>query len=1126
MNQLSPSATQAPTEFVGREPELAALLAGLEHAHGGRGSLFLVGGEPGIGKSRLADEFTRRAGGAGVRVLWGRCWEDAGAPAYWPWIQILRGWLRSVTPVDAQRQLGVGAADVAQILPEIRSLVPGLPPPPPESVSARFQMFDSTATLLRNISRDRVTVLALDDLHAADIPSVLLLRFVASQLADMQLVVLATYRDLELTPEHPLTSALQEVGRESVTRMVILKGLPEESVAPLLASLLGTAPAARVIRGLWRETGGNPLFMGEAIRLLAAEGSFEEVAAGGTLRLTVPPGLREVIARHLRKLPLALVEVLTVGSALGPEFSTEMLQRAGDYATADLAVLVDQASRAGVLLGVAGTVGRVRFSHGLVREVLYQEIPPAARAALHLRIADSIEHLHAGSLDAYAAQLAHHYFEAVTNGPADGTAGSGSTSIERARSYARQAGELAARSLAYEEASRHFRMALHLQDVGPEDAVARSGLLLQLGDADARAGDLDGARNTFLQAAELARRNGDARQLAVAALGYGGRFVWARAGRDRHLVPLLQDALVLLGGRDDRLRVRLLARLACAWRDSPQHREHSAALSEEAVDLARRLGDPSTLGYALTGRYWAIWWPDNTRERMQVAEEMLAVAQSAGDTERVIDAHLALFMSHAELTQMALARAQLDAVERLAEELRQPAQVWLGAADQTVLALMAGDFHRAEALIRRETEQPYPGTPIRDDVSSARLHRFLLQRELGTPEVLESTMRSSVEEFPWYPFHRAALACLFVDLGREDEARTVLMELARNEFEAMYRDSLWLMGISLASEACARLGDTSNAEILYGQLAPFTGGHAIGQGDGSLGAIDRYLGLLAQTMGRLGDAEHHLRAAIVLNGQMDARPWMAHSQHDLAVVLRRRGADRDDALAADLDRAALETALALGMTALVEQIDSHSQPETATTAAVAEGGRFRREGEYWTIVFGSDEFRLRDAKGLHYLARLLAEPGREVLAIELAQKGRARTSAFVEPELRTTDLGDAGTHLDDQAKQSYRQRLQTLQEELDEADSWNDHERADHVREEMAMLIRELSRAVGLGGRDRAAGSASERARLSVTRAIRLSMARIAQHSASLGDHLEATIRTGTYCSYRPDPRVPVDWSA
>jgi hypothetical protein len=190
------------------------------------------------------------------------------------------------------------------------------------------------------------------------------------------------------------------------------------------------------------------------------------------------------------------------------------------------------------------------------------------------------------------------------------------------------------------------------------------------------------------------------------------------------------------------------------------------------------------------------------------------------------------------------------------------------------------------------------------------------------------------------------------------------------------------------------------------------------------------------------------------------------------------------------------------------------------------GCRFRREGEYWTIAFGLDEFRLRDAKGLQYLARLLGEPGREILAIELAQAGRPRAPAHVEAGLRTTDLGDAGAHLDDKAKQAYRQRLHALQEELDEAEGWNDPERSDRAREEMGMLARELSRAVGLGGRDRVSGSANERARLSVTRAIRLSMARIAEHSAGLGDHLEATIRTGTYCSYRPDPRVPVDWSA
>jgi hypothetical protein len=361
--------------------------------------------------------------------------------------------------------------------------------------------------------------------------------------------------------------------------MVMLKGLPEDTVAALLASVLGTAPTTRLVRGLWRETGGNPLFMGEAVKLLAAEGSVDSSAARGTLRLTVPPGLREVIARRLRKLPSGLVDVLTVGSALGPEFSTEMLRRAGGYAAADVALLLDQASRAGLLLAVSGSVGRVRFSHGLVREVLYQEIPSAARAGLHLRMLRSKSFTRAACGCGSLASL-------LRGGHTGRRRDGGSRRHRRAKTYARQAGELAARSLAYEEASRHFRMALH---PAAEDGVARTGLLLQLGDADARAGTSTGPGDS--PGSELARRNGDAGNPRGGA-GYGGRFV-ARAGRDRRLMPLLQDALVLPGR--DLLRVRLWPARVCG-RDSPPHRERSAA-QEEAVELAAGW-DPSTLGYA------------------------------------------------------------------------------------------------------------------------------------------------------------------------------------------------------------------------------------------------------------------------------------------------------------------------------------------------------------------------------------------------------------------------------------------------------------------------------------------------------------------------------------------------
>jgi hypothetical protein len=1114
-------------DFVGREAELAALLQGLDRARARRGGLYLIGGEPGIGKSRLADEFVARARSAGALVLWGRGWEGAGAPAYWPWIQALRVVLRTFEPRELAELMATGAADVAQMLPELRPVADELPSTAPDSESARFQLFDSTTSLLRNVGRRQVSVLVLDDLHAADVPSILLLRFLASQLGDMQLLAVATYRDMALTRDHPLTSALGELAREPTTHMLSLGGLREDAVRPLIESATGVAPAARLVRELWRETGGNPLFLGEAARLLVSEKRLEEGAVLGPLRLAVPAGVREVIARRVRQLPTPTVEALTFGAALGPEFATETLRRVGDY-TAEAAVeRLGEADDAGLVAPVTGSLGRYRFSHDLVRESIYQEQSPAERARLHRRIADKLEELYAPSPESHLGELAHHYFEAAQGG-ADRDSGD---PARKAQTYASGAAAVAVRSLAYEEAARLYRMALAMLDAQPlADDETRTELLLSIGDAEARAGEMDASNAAFLQAAELARQTGVAAHLARAALGIGGRLPWARPGHNRHLIPMLQEALVLLGGGDEFLRVRLLARLSTAWRSSPEQRSLSATLSQQALESARRLGDPATLSYALAARYWATWWPENPEERLVLAREMIDVAKGAGDAERLIDAHLMLWLSYTEVGQIAEAKRELDELRQLGDQLREPAHRWLGVAPHAGMALMEGRFSLAGDLIERESEPGPPTTLARDNVSSARFHTFLLAREQGRIEVAEADVRAAVDEFPWFPLHRAALCLLLIERGRHAEARAVFDGLAQDEFSAFYRDNEWLLGISLASEACALLDDASAAATLYAQMAPFAGRHAIGHAEGSIGAVDRYLGLLAATTRRLDDAVKHLEEAVHQNQQMGLHPWAAHAQSDLADVLRLRDAVGDRQRAAELQAAAGATAGELGMTALAGRLAKTpkvaAEPTQGMAADVPATAIARREGELWMIAFGGQTFRLRDAKGLHYLARLLAEPGREFLALDLAHGAgmAAPATAATSPELRAADLGDAGVQLDEQAKQAYRQRLRDLQTELDEAEGWNDAERADQARQEMEFLARELARAIGLGGRDRTAASASERARLSVTRAIRLAMARIAQNSAALGDHLEATVHTGTYCVYRPDPRVTVDW--
>ena len=252
--------TQAGEPIVGRERELAELGEALVHTRTGRGHAVFIGGEPGIGKSRITDEFASRASEAGALVVWGRGWEDAGAPPYWPWIQLLRGLLRGFDADASRRLLGAGAADLAQLLPELRQLEPNLPEPPnAASDSARFQLFDSTVSLLRNAAADRPLLLALDDLQAADTTSILLLQFLVAQMDDMAVLVIGTYRDIEVGPDHPLTSALAEMARARTVRLMTLRGLSADAVGAYIGATASVDPGEGLVGRRVARDGRQPI---------------------------------------------------------------------------------------------------------------------------------------------------------------------------------------------------------------------------------------------------------------------------------------------------------------------------------------------------------------------------------------------------------------------------------------------------------------------------------------------------------------------------------------------------------------------------------------------------------------------------------------------------------------------------------------------------------------------------------------------------------------------------------------------------------------------------------------------------------------------------------------------------
>jgi predicted ATPase len=390
---LAAAAEPPQSAFVGREPELAELLAGLDDAFAGHGRLYLLVGEPGIGKSRLAEELIAHARARDARVLVGRCWEAGGAPAYWPWVQSLRTYVRESDTAALRSQLGAGAAELAQIVPELRERFPDLPAPPTlESDAARFRLFDAAAEFLRNASESRPILLVLDDLHAADTPSLLLLRFLARQLHSGRMLVLGAYRDVDPTPGQPLTEMLAEVAREPVTRRVSLGGLSESEVAKYVELTASAIGSPELVATLHDDTEGNPLFVGEIVRLLAVEGDRSKPT--GEVRLAIPQSVRDVIARRLTHLSEECNRILVLASVIGREFALDALARMGGVSEDGLLETLDEAMAVRVVSDVPGGPGRLRFTHVLIRDTLYEELTTARRVRLHRQAVQALEALY------------------------------------------------------------------------------------------------------------------------------------------------------------------------------------------------------------------------------------------------------------------------------------------------------------------------------------------------------------------------------------------------------------------------------------------------------------------------------------------------------------------------------------------------------------------------------------------------------------------------------------------------------------------------------------------------------------------------------------------------------------
>jgi tetratricopeptide (TPR) repeat protein len=1120
--------TPRAARFVGRDAELRILRAELDAVLAGEGRIAFLLGEPGIGKTHTATALAGEAASRGARIVWGRCHEVEGAPAYWPWVQALTATCDAL-PADTTREL----ADVLPALrAEAKSLAGDVAPE-----QARFALFARVAGALARASREAPLLIALDDLHWADAGSLRLLEFLGRELAPLPLLLIATLREGESRGGEETASVVSSLLR--LGRCVRLAGLGRDAVAALLSDRLDSAPAGGVVEQVLGVTDGNPYLVIELAHLLAAGAT---PFGDGRGRAPVPPGARELLRRRLAPLPAPALRALRAAAVIGREFElTPLAQMTGEPEQALLEALAAPLA-SGLIREVPGALQRFAFAHALLRETLYEDLSKPERTALHAACADALEALGADR-DERLPALAYHCFEAAHAGEP-----------LRAIRYGCAAGERALARLAFEEAIAHFERARAALGGAPEDDAWRWRVQAGLGQALHGTGDHARSGEAFQEAMAAARKIGPE--------AFGDtvlRFARARPEvgvLDSPMNALLDEALAGLPADPTPLRALLLARLAAGLQLEPGSRQRVRALSDEAVAIARGLGDPGILGFVLSRRIVTLVGPDDLAERIAVTDEVLA---TPGITPAVeLDALTSRISVRAECGDRAGLDHAIAVYEQKAGASRHPIARWGMARFRTGLALLEGRFGEAENLAEeslRLGNRVLTHSPFLEYAQQI----FTLRGWQGRLAEVGPVLEAGVEKTQVIPAWRCALADYYKLCGRDLEAQREFEALAANDFEDLPRDGVWIMSLMMLASLCSRLGDQRRADMIYRLLSPYPGVLAVGRPLVVVVApVDLRLGTLASLLERFEEAEAHFANALAIAERMRALPWQAEIRYEQAVLLGRRG---DRARAAVLFDESAEMASGMGMQLLLGWIETAREQigRQAVARAVAVGARntrgaepagarvvslvprsaggaaatparaaertgtFRREGAMWTLVFEGRTTHFRHMLGLAHLARLIAEPGREIHVADLV--GSAYAGDRDDRAGRGAARGDAGAQLDARARADYEERLRDAREELAEAERMNDRGRSERLAAEVELLASELSRGYGLGGRERRAGSAHERARLAVTRAIKYAIDKLETHDPALAEHLRRSVRTGAFCVYAPANRDRVGWT-
>ncbi|XVQ83609.1 BTAD domain-containing putative transcriptional regulator [Microbispora siamensis] len=705
--------------LVGREPHLRRIAERLDDLRRGVGGVFLVSGESGIGKTRLAEAAASMAAERGAAVAWSRCVEGGGAPAFWPWIQALNALGAAHTPGTRAQETAQarGTGEAGEAGGELARLAHRLSDgdrtdttDTADPDTARFLLHDSVARALTRRAAAAPVLVVVEDLHWADAASLKLLTFLGADLHRVPLLVLATVRPEPAVDRQALTEALGELTRQRGTERLAVTPLTPEQIADYLRETGWAWP--ELASALHDRTGGNPFFLGELLRLLTSTHPDGRVGVADVLALAVPDGVRDVINQRVSRLPEDSQTLLRAAAVIGRDVDADVLETATGVGGARVMMLLEPAVAIGLLVEVDGGWD-YRFSHALVQEALYSGLSRRQRAQLHGRVGEAIETLRWGEAGSRLPALAHHFGLAARVGYAD-----------KAVSHAMEAAEQATARLAYDEAVLYWEQALDACAAGP--AATRCALLIGLGKARRVTGDVEGARSALDEAVTLATGIGDDAAVIEAATVFGGVTLWnwrSYGVVDHRMVTVLEDQLSRLDPDAARTRAELLGTLGVELYYGDR-REEGRRHALEAVELARRIGDPLLLARTLNNFVIAAWTPEHEEERYRAAEEMLGLPGLPRATEIVARLHRMPKLLKAGL--LADYDAELARCLRLTAEVRMPeieTQVAYAAAGRAVLA---GDWAEAKRLADLGTGS-YRRTSLWGPDVLKRIHSFFVE---------------------------------------------------------------------------------------------------------------------------------------------------------------------------------------------------------------------------------------------------------------------------------------------------------------------------------------------------------------------------------------------------------------